>query len=720
MPSAHIKRIDQLRREIDRHNRLYHVENQPAISDQRFDALLRELIELEAEHPDLVTPDSPTQRVGGEPIPAFKTVAHTRPMYSIDNTYSRDELNAWLMRVTKNLTRENDDAKPGATSGGGLFNETPQITYICEPKIDGVAVSLRYEGGRLVQALSRGDGRRGDDITHNVRTIRGVPLTLHAPESAKRSGAPARPVAKTPEAEVPGAGIPGEGVPGVLEVRGEIFMRDRDFARLNQQREKFGEERFANPRNASAGTLKSLDPKVAASRNLSFYAHGRGEIEPDPFSDYNHFLQALRAYGLPTDPLTQVCTNADEIWRFIEQFGEKRASLGFGVDGVVVKVNRLDQQERLGCTSKSPRWCIAYKYAAEQAETMLLKVDWQVGKTGKLTPRATMTPVFLAGTTVQHASLHNADEIERLDVRLGDTVVIEKAGEIIPQVVRAAVDKRKPGARRIKAPIVCPECDGPVMQEEGEVDRRCINPECPAQFREKLIWFVGRDQMDIDGLGEKLIVQLTDAGMLKNFGDLFNLAAHREALLQMDRLGEKKVDNLLAAIEQAKKRGLSRVLAGLGVRHVGAKASRVLAESLGDLDALIEADIEQLAELDDIGPVTAESVHMFFQSKPGKQVVRELKKAGVDLTAPKRATVATDAQSPFAGKTIVLTGSLEHFDRKTLTETLEALGANITHSVSKKTDLVIVGENPGSKLDKARQLGVATWDEKKLRTTLGE
>ncbi len=668
------QRIEQLRADINRHNRLYYVDASPQISDKAFDELLKELEALEAKHPELITPDSPTQRVGGEPIAGFNTVAHARPMLSIDNTYDRDDLNAWHQRVLK-----------------GLDIEASDVNYLAEPKIDGVAVNLRYENGQLTLATSRGDGQRGDDITQNVRTINAIPLKLHSEK---------------------------DDIPAIVEVRGEIVIPDDEFVRINEQRAEAGEERYANPRNLTAGTLKQLDSKLVAQRRMLFFAHGIGEIEPDTFTLYSDFLQAIRQWGLPTNPLTQVCATIDDVWQTIEAFDAQRRKLQYGVDGVVVKVNDRQQQETLGVRSKSPRWCIAYKYAAEQATTKLLRVDWQVGKTGRLTPRATMEPVFLAGTTVQHATLHNYDEIERKDIHIGDTVVIEKAGEIIPQVISVNAEARDKSAKRIEPPTRCPSCDTEVLKIDEEVDYRCQNPECPAQLRERLIWFAGRDQMDIDGLGEKAIHQLADAGLINSFGDIFTLKDQREKLLELERMGERKVDNLLAGIETAKGRGLRRVLAGLGIRHIGSGGSLRLAQAFGDIDALLGADEDAIAEVEDIGPITAQSVHEFLHSDAGAHVIDELKAVGVDLTEPKLAKPEPSDDSPFAGKTVVITGTLEKFGRKELSTQLESLGAKVSGSVSKKTDLLIAGEKAGSKLDKAQSLGVEIWDEAKLIETL--
>lgn len=683
------KRIDQLRREIDRHNRLYYVEARPEISDEQFDRLLAQLEALEKKHPGLVTPDSPTRRVGGEPITGFRTVAHTQPMLSIDNTYKREDLLAWHERVVKGLGGESD-----------LFGGS--VVYVVEPKIDGVAVGLRYEQGRLVLAVTRGDGQRGDDITHNVRTIRAVPLTLTEPESSSKGGRRGQGVTK---------------IPRVLEVRGEVYMPNAEFDRINRLREKAGEDVFANPRNATAGTLKQLDPRVVGQRRLSFSAHGRGEITPDPFDCHSQFLDAVRAWGVPTNPLTHTCEGIDEVWRFIERFEAQRGDLPYNVDGVVVKVDRFDLRGQLGHTSKSPRWSIAYKYAAQQATTLLNGITWQVGKGGTLTPVAELEPVFLAGTTVRRAGLHNIDEISRKDIRVGDRVVIEKAGEIIPQVVRVADGKRASGSTPTQPPKRCPSCGQAPIREEDEAAVRCINPQCPAQLRERLIWFAGRGQMDIDGLGDKGVHQLADAGLLGSYADIYRLKDHRAELIELERMGEKKVDNLLQGIEQSKGRGLARLLGGLGIRHVGTRGAQILAEHFGSIDAVLGAGVEQLAEVHEVGPVTAQSIHQFFHEHGGKQVVHELRRFGLEMTSPRR-RVASD--SVFAGKTVVLTGTLERFDRDDLTQKLQDLGAKVTGSVSKKTDLVIVGHNPGSKLDKARELGVEVWDEAKLLKVLGQ
>ncbi len=719
-----LQRIGALRKELHRHNHLYYVEARPEISDAEFDRLLRELSELEAKYPDQFDADSPTQRVGGAPISGFRTLPHARGMFSIDNTYDQTELRAWHQRVVKGLV-----GTPGASDA--------DIVYVGEPKIDGLAVSLRYENGKLALALTRGDGTKGDDVTHNVRTIRSVPLELQATAPAKaaaKAGKAERKKGKSKSAATAslfGDAEPDDGsgeaanadestgtpaIPRVLEVRGEIYMPQAEFERINKERESAGEELFANPRNATAGTLKQLDPKVVAHRKLAFFAHGRGEVEPDNFATYSDFMAAVRRFGLPTNPLSRICKGIDEVWQFIQDVDGARRKLPYGTDGAVIKVDRLDWQTTLGFTSKSPRWCIAYKYAAEQATTKLNAITWQVGKGGTHTPVAELEPVFLAGTTVKRASLHNIDEIRAKDIRVGDTVVVEKAGEIIPQVVAIVADKRPKGAREVEPPSKCISCGEKLVREEDEAAIRCVNPQCPAQVRERLIWFASRDQMDIEGLGDSTVQQLADAGLLKSFGDIYRLTDHRDAVRKLDRMGEKKVDNLLAGIEESKGRGLARVLSGLGIRHTGTGGSRRLAQHFGDIDKIIAASLDELTRVEDFGEVTAKAVYEFLHSEAGRRVIGELKDAGVKLTEDKRA--APVANSPFAGKTIVITGTLAGFGRKELAEKLMALGATVSDSVSKKTSLLIVGEDAGSKLDKAKALGVEIWDEAKLIETM--
>lgn len=705
-PAAAEREILELRRLLNRASRAYYVDAAPTMSDQEFDEQLARLEALEEAHPEFDDPDSPTHRVGGEPITGFATVRHAIPMLSIDNTYSREELEAWVRRVEKLV--------------GDDTGESPEIRWMCDPKIDGVAVSLRYEEGRLVHAVTRGDGTVGDDITANIRTIRSVPLSLESDGTVE--------------------------IPRIIEVRAEAFIPNAEFRRINEAREAAGDEPFMNPRNACAGTLKSLDPRVSAERRLGLLVHGRGEVDPDGFArSHAEFLQKARALGIPVSD-SRACRDVDEIEAVIDEIGGRLADFEYMIDGVVVRIDRFDQQAAAGMTSKSPRWCIAWKYPAERKPTQVIDIDWQVGKTGRITPRAVMKPVHLAGTIVRHATLHNFGLLAEKDIRVGDTVIVEKAGEIIPQVISVILDARPTDARPVEPPARCPVCEGPVEPEhddgERETGRRCVNPECPAQIRERLIWFTGRKQMDIDGLGEKTIDQIreTESIPLNSFGDIFHLAEHREALLELERMGEKKVDRLIQGIDDARSRGLARVLAGMGIRHLGDSTARMLARLFPDLDALLAAKEEQLRpktlSKDDaakygfpadpkerpstnLGTDTAPVVWEYLHSAAAGRTFRRLRDAGVDFTSreyrPASGADADAAELPaFRGRTFVLTGTLEHFDRTTLTERLEALGARVSGSVSKKTDVVVAGEKAGSKLAKAESLGIEVWDETRL------
>ena len=668
-------RVGDLRDLLDHANRAYYVDADPIMSDRDFDLRLAELAALEALHPELHDPDSPTSRVGGEPVPGFETAFHVVPMTSIDNTYSVEDLRAWHDRVVKGL---DDLVEPGG------------FEMVCDPKIDGVAISLRYEVGRLVSATTRGDGTKGDVITSNVRAMRSIPIRL--------------------DTEMP---------PAVFEVRGEIVMPNASFERVNRAREAAGEPPFANARNSTAGTLKSLDPKITAGRGLRFLAHGRGEVVGLEVGGYAAFLDLAKSYGLPVNDQAVSFDSIETVIERVESFQKERHTLDFGVDGMVIRVDRFDLQAALGATAKAPRWAIAFKYPAEQAITTLTAVEWLIGKGGTLTPRATMEPVLVAGTTVQHATLHNIEEIRRKDIRVGDRVVIEKAGEIIPQVVEPVVASRSGVEQPIEPPSVCPDCGGVIEQEGPKL--YCTNSECPAQFREKLKWFVGRDQMDIDGLGEKLIDQLADAGLVHHFADLFTLSS--EDLLGLERMGEKSAENLLSGLATARERGLTRVLAGLGIRHIGASAAKTLARHFQDAERLLAADVEALEALPDFGEITAQSLHEHLASEPARETFRRLAEVGVSLKSDLYRS-ADDPESLvdscFAGKTIVITGTLESFGRKELGERLEALGATISGSISKKTDLLIAGEKAGSKLKKASDLGVETWDEVRLLQEIPE
>lgn len=762
------ERVGSLRSVLRRANRAYYADADPIMSDREYDEMLAELESLEAAHPEFDDPDSPTKRVGGEPIEGFETVRHAVPMLSIDNSYNADEVRAWVERVGRSLgTGASDET-------GGLFAEDSggpggDGGFVCEPKIDGVALSLRYENGSLAAALTRGDGEKGDDVSHAARTIRAIPLVLD------------------------GTAIEG-GIPEVLEIRGEVFIPRPEFERINADRVEKGLEPFMNPRNACAGTIKQLDPKAIAERKLMFIAHGRGEISgksSDSFADsYSEFREKIAALGVPISPHAKEAGHADAIIEAIEAFEQHRFDLDYDTDGMVARVDSFASQDELGTTSKSPRWVIAYKFAAERKPTTLENVEFQVGKTGKITPRAVMSPVLLAGTTVRHASLHNFGLIRKKDIRVGDMVLVEKAGEIIPYVVEPVLKDRPKSARKIKPPAECPRCGeaveietadgivyspGDAFDPESETARRCVNPECPAQLREKLVWFVGRNQMDIDGLGEQTIDQILstaeppgerdteetdesedgDAGSaervepipLRGFADIFRLGEHRDSLLALDRMGEKKLENMLKGIEDAKSRGLARVLGGMGIRHVGTSTAKALARVFPDLDALLDAPVEKLmpkafntmsaAERERIsgspdkltddyetglGRDTAPVVHAYLHSKAAKKTFDELREVGVSLSSVDYREPGEQASvdNPFAGKTVVLTGTLERYDRPALKEKLERLGAKVTGSVSKNTDLVVAGEKAGSKLTKAVSLGVEVWDEASLIEALGE
>lgn len=661
------ERINKLAREIREHDHRYYVLAKPAISDREYDRLFVELKSLEAEHPDLASPDSPTQRVGGEPIEGFREVRHAVPMLSVDNTYSEADLREFDRRVAKVL-------------GEGTYR------YMVDPKIDGVAVSLRYEEGRLVLAATRGNGTTGDDVTANVRTIRAIPLILHRDGGDESNG----------------------DIPEVIEVRGEVFWPNRDFEAFNRKREAAGEPTFANPRNATAGTLKQLDPRIVAQRKLSFIAHGFGEIRPLDVTTQHDLFERFNAWGIPTNAHAIRVNSIDKVIEQVHRWDKERHKLDYATDGLVIKVDRLDQRDELGYTSRSPRWCIAYKYAAERARTKLLSVRFQVGKLGTITPVANLEPVQLAGTTVRSASLHNFDQIERLGVRVGDTVFVEKAGEIIPQVVGVDTDSRPRKTEPITPPKQCPVCDTETVRDEGGVFLRCINPTCPAQMKERLRYFCGRDQMDIEGVGEVLANQLVDSGLVRTFADLYRLADRRDELVGLERMGEKSADNLLAAIRKSRSNPLSRVLAGLNIPHVGINTATLLAEEFGSMERLIAAGADELQAVEGVGPELAESVHRFFDSPQGRAAVDGLRAARVNMTQP-RAGRAT--HQPLAGKSIVVTGTLERYSRKEIEDLIKQLGGKAVGSVSKKTDFLVAGENAGSKLDKARSLGIEIIDE---------
>jgi DNA ligase (NAD+) len=685
------ERVEQLRTELRAHDHAYYVLAKPSVSDRAYDALMRELVDLERAHPDLRTLDSPTQRVGGDPIDRFRAVEHALPMMSVDNTYNEDEFRAFDERVRKLL-------------------DVTEVTYSAEPKIDGVACNLRYENGVLVRAVTRGDGRRGDDITANVKTIRSVPLVLQQGSGVRGQGSGKKKPGESGSLFSSLNPEPSSLNPTtVLEIRGEVYMDNATFQAINLKQVELGEEVYANPRNFTAGTLKQLDPKVTAQRKLRFAAHGLGEIVgvdvPDSYVD---FMQLVRAMGVPMPQHQQKLVGVDAAWKAIEAFAAVRGKLDYATDGMVIKVDSFAQRRQLGETSKAPRWAIAFKYPAEQVKTKLLGVTWQVGKNGTLTPVAELAPVFVAGTTVRRASLHNIEQIERLGVQVNDTVVVEKAGEIIPQVVQAVVEDRPKDAAPVTAPKTCPSCGEAVEKEEGTPYTRCFNPACPAQFKQRLEHFAGRDQMYIDGLGEKVVDQLVDKGLVKTFADMYTLT--RDDFLKLERMGEKTADNLVESIKSTKGRNLARVLAGIGVHHVGNSVSELLEQHFGSFDAIAAATVEQIDDIPGIGEEIAKSVHAFFHSDTGKHILEALRAVGIDPKSELSAQ-ARNADGPLAGMTVVVTGSLEHFDRSGIEERIKQLGGKASGSVSKKTSFLVAGEKAGSKLDKAKELGVTVMSE---------
>ena len=672
MPKRHInwivmakdikKRIERLHAEIRRHDYLYYVLNRPKISDRQYDKLFAELKESEQANPQLITADSPTQRVSERPLEGFATIRHAVPMLSMDNTYNAQELRAFDERVRKQL-------------GSRDYN------YVVELKIDGVAISLRYERGELVTAATRGDGEVGDDVTANVRTIKAVPLVL----------------------------LSNGKIPDVLEVRGEVYMPTNAFVELNKLRAEAGEPAFANPRNAAAGSLKLLDARITAARNLAFFAYATGEISQALGDNHYQTLQKFKELGLPVNPHIKEATDIDEVTDICLGWSDKRLKLDYQIDGMVIKVNRFDQRDILGATGRAPRWCISYKFPAEQAETQVESIDVQVGKSGILTPVANLSPVQLAGTTVKRASLHNFDELRRLDVRCGDTVVVEKAGEIIPQVVEVIKKLRPAGAVSFKVPKKCPNCGSPVAKDEDGVYIRCLNPDCLGQLKERLRYFAGRDQMDIENLGVALIEQLVETGLVKNFADLYKLQT--SDLIELERMADKSAGNVIEAIEKSKTQPLWRLVAALGIRHIGGQSAQILAEYFGSLKAIMTADEKTLEAIEQIGPTMAKSIYKYFRDPKNRVVVDELLAAGVK---PKQPKVVKKATGKLTGKTIVVTGTLEKLTRQQVEQAIRQAGAKATSSVSKKTDFVLAGKEPGSKLDKARKLGVKVINERQF------
>lgn len=679
------KRIVELREQIHEHDRRYYELDRPTISDRDYDRLMQELIELEKEHPDLVTPESPTQRVGGDVQTELKSVRHAVPMMSIDNTYSEEEIRAFDERVRRGL------------DGG-------QPAYVLEPKIDGTSISLRYENGKLVLGATRGRGNVGDDVTVNARTIKSIPLKLHS------AGADVAP-------------------PPILEVRGEVYMDNEDFQRVNKEIEAEGDEAYANPRNLTSGTLRRLDPKIVAKRRLRFLAHGFGQIDPMPAESYWELTKLLKQWGFPLPKNVSRAKDIDDVIERLHEFEKIRPKLPYMTDGLVVKVDSLAQREELGATSKSPRWVVAYKYETEQQPTVLKNVRWQVGKGGNLTPVGELEPVFIGGVTVTNVTLHNIDQVKRLDLHLGDTVVVERAGEVIPYVVEAVAEKRPRGAKPIEAPVKCPSCGSKVEKEEDTPYIRCLNPACPAQLKERLRWFCHRGQMDIEGLGDVLVDQLVEGGYVREFADLYRLKAEQIAGLTSEveqgekivtrSVGEKVAKKVVENIERSRQQPLERLLAGLGIRHVGNRVAFLLAANFGSLEALAAASEEQLSAVNEIGPVIAKSVHDFCSSAAGKKAVTDLRQVGVD---PQQEVIKPEAAADLAlsGKTIVVTGTLKRFKRDEIQTMIVKHGGRASGSVSKKTDYVLAGEEAGSKLDKAKELGVKVISEDDFLKMIGD
>jgi len=674
MPSERVQQqMEKLREEIRHHEYRYYVLDDPEITDAQFDALMNELKKLEREHPELITPDSPTQRVGGKPREGFVKVPHSVPMLSLDNAYSEEELRNWERRVHELSGRKS-------------------VEFVCELKLDGMSLALRYEGGKLVRGITRGDGTTGEDVTSNVRTVRSVPLSV-AGEKLKKAGLPAD-----------------------FEVRGEMLMPIASFKRMNEEREKHGLSVFANPRNATAGTVRQLEPSITAQRRLDFFGYiligegGKAAI----FDNQWDTLNALDAAGFKVNPRRALAKDFDEVWDFIGQWEEKRETLPYEIDGVVIKVNEVGLQRQLGFTGKAPRWAIAYKYAARAGITLIEDILVQVGRTGKLTPVAALKPVPIGGTTVSRATLHNMDEIERLGVKIGDWVEVERGGDVIPKVTRVVDDKDHPrGHKSFHMPEKCPVCGGNIARTEGEVDYRCVNQKCPAKLRETILHFASRGVMNIDGMGDALVTQLTERGLVKDVADIYKLT--KADLLSLERMGDKSAQNVLNEIEHSKQLPLERVIFGLGIRFVGERTAQFLAEHFGDLNSLMNAGEEELQQVEEVGPRIAKSIVEFFSEPKNRELVEELRAAGLTLRGKKK-----ERGTKLAGKTFVLTGTLSSLTRDEAKKMIEDAGGKVTGSVSKKTDYVVAGAEAGSKLDKAKELGVAVIDEEQMRELLAK
>jgi DNA ligase (NAD+) len=664
------KQIEALREKIRHHEYRYYVLDDPEISDADFDKLMNELKRLEAEHPQLITPDSPTQRVGGKPREGFVKAKHSSPMLSLDNAYSEEELRDWERRVHE-LSGRTD------------------LEYMCELKLDGMSLALVYSDGRLARGITRGDGNIGEDVTANVRTVRSVPLSISRDKLKKT------------------------GIPADFEVRGEMLMPIAAFRKLNEEREKQGLAVFANPRNFTAGTVRQLEPSITAQRRMDFFAYFLLKDGQTFFDRQSKTMAALEAAGFKVNPNRKLAKNLDEVWKFIQSWEGKRDSLPYEIDGIVIKVDRTVWQRELGFTGKAPRWAIAYKFAARGAVTQIEDIVPQVGRTGKLTPVAWLKPVPIGGTTVSRATLHNMDFIDQLGVKIGDWVEVERGGDVIPKVVKVVEDKDHPrGHKHFEMPEHCPVCGGNVVRTPGEADHRCVNANCPAKLQGTILHFASRHVMNIDGLGEALVNQLTERGLVKNVADLYRLT--KNDLLQLERMGEKSAENVLTEIEASKELPIERVIYGLGIRMVGERTAQFLAEHFGSLDAIMDASAEELEEVNEVGPRIAESIVEFFADEHNRKLVSDLRKAGLAFTGQKK-----EKGTKLVGKTFVLTGTLERHTRDEAKKMIEDAGGRVSGSVSKKTDYVVAGGDAGSKLDKARELGVSVINEEELEGLLG-
>lgn len=660
-PAEAQERIETLKTLLNRYSYEYYVLDKPSTSDKEYDQHYQELEKLEKTHPELITTDSPTQRIGGTILPGFTKVQHDSPMLSLGNAFNQEELLQFHQRISK-------------------LTDQP-LQYICELKIDGLAVSLKYENGLFIQGATRGDGNTGEDITQNLRTVKSIPLRLNEPLT--------------------------------FEVRGECYMPKASFVQLNADRDEKGLEIFANPRNAAAGSLRQLDSSIAASRNLNIYLYSATNFEQLAVETQDALLNRLAQVGLRTNPERRLFDSIEEVWVFTEEIAAKRKELPYDIDGIVIKVNAFAAQEEIGYTVKAPRWAIAYKFKAEEAETLVLDIEWTVGRTGVVTPTAVMEPVFLAGSTVQRASLHNVDLVREKDVRIGDTVVIHKAGDIIPEIQHVLIDRRGPESEPYVIPEVCPACASHLVHLEDEVALRCINPKCPAQIKEGLSHFVSRNAMNISGLGVRVVSQMFEKGLVKDVADLYKLT--EEDLYQLDKIKEKSAHNIVTAIDQSRGNSVERLLFGLGIRHVGSKAAASLAAEFETIERLMQATKEEIMAVEGMGDIIADSVVAYFQLPEVKDLIEEFRSNGVNLTylGKKKAEVAA-VDSIWNGKTVVLTGKLTHYNRNEATEMIEALGGKVTGSVSKKTDWLVAGEEAGSKLAKAQSLGIPVWTEEDM------